>query len=319
MKGQWIKDYLSFTKKERVGVAVLLAVILLVFLLPNLFPDVPSTRLVDKNLLEKERAQLQALAVDSTRQNKFASQQKVEDDNADFFQPLKVKNDFTAPAEFFLFDPNTITTEEWKRLGLRDKTITTIQNYLNKGGRFYKPDDLYKIYGLRKELAEQLIPYVVINKTEKPTVESKPIVENKITKEKVAIQPIEINTADSLAFVSLPGIGPILSQRIIRFREKLGGFVTIQQVSETFGLPDSTFQKIKPYLQCRLTEIKKLNINVANFDQLKAHPYIHPNLAAVIVRYRMEHGPFSSVESIQQIALVTAAVFDKLSPYLSVD
>ena len=103
---------------------------------------------------------------------------------------------------------------------------------------------------------------------------------------------IDINTADTSAFISLPGIGSKLAARIVNFRDKLGGFYSIDQVGETFGLPDSTFQKIKQYLKLENTSIKKININTATVDELKAHPYIKYSVANPIIAYRNEHGPF---------------------------
>src|SRR6185436_20843184 len=104
---------------------------------------------------------------------------------------------------------------------------------------------------------------------------------------------IDINTADTTAFISLPGIGSKLAVRIVTFREKLGGFYSVLQIGETFGLPDSTFQKIKQYLKLENTTIKKININTATVDELKAHPYIKWSIANPIVAYRNEHGRFS--------------------------
>ena len=68
---------------------------------------------------------------------------------------------------------------------------------------------------------------------------------------------IDVNTADTTAFISLPGIGSKLAARIITFREKLSGFYSVEQIGETYGLPDSTFQKIKQYLKLDNASVKK--------------------------------------------------------------
>src|SRR6185437_7375519 len=94
-----------------------------------------------------------------------------------------------------------------------------------------------------------------------------------------AIQIIDVNLADTTALISLPGIGSKLAQRIIAFRNKLGGFYSIEQVGETYLLPDSTFQKIKPKLTIVGNNVKQININVASIDEMKAHPYLRYNLA----------------------------------------
>jgi competence ComEA-like helix-hairpin-helix protein len=109
---------------------------------------------------------------------------------------------------------------------------------------------------------------------------------------------IDVNNADTTAFISLPGIGSKLAARIITFREKLGGFYSVEQIGETYGLPDSTFQKIKQWLKLDNLSVKKININTATVDEMKAHPYIKYGLANPIVAYRNEHGAFSKIEDI---------------------
>jgi competence ComEA-like helix-hairpin-helix protein len=123
--------------------------------------------------------------------------------------------------------------------------------------------------------------------------------------------------ADTSAFIALPGIGSKLANRIINFRDRLGGFYTIDQVAETFALPDSTFQKVKPGLVLTTATVKKININTATADEMKLHPYIRYNLAAAIVQYRTQHGNFQSVADIKKIMMVTEEIYNKLAPYLS--
>jgi competence ComEA-like helix-hairpin-helix protein len=97
----------------------------------------------------------------------------------------------------------------------------------------------------------------------------------------------------------------------------LGGFYSVTQVGETFGLPDSTFQKIKQYLKLENTSIKKININKTTVDELKAHPYIKYSLANPIIAYRNEHGEFAKLEDIKKIMAVTDDVYNKIAPYLT--
>ncbi len=131
-------------------------------------------------------------------------------------------------------------------------------------------------------------------------------------------QPIDVNLADTTAYISLPGIGSKLSQRIIAFRDKLGGFHSVDQVGETYLLPDSTFQKIKSRLVISDTMVKQININLASVDEMKVHPYLRYALANAIFQYRQQHGNFNSVGDIKKIMLVTEDIFNKVAPYLSV-
>ncbi|WP_298740754.1 helix-hairpin-helix domain-containing protein [uncultured Chitinophaga sp.] len=128
---------------------------------------------------------------------------------------------------------------------------------------------------------------------------------------------ISVNTADAAAWEALPGIGPTLAARVVRFREKLGGFYSIAQVAETYGLPDSTFNKIQASLRLDSGSLKKLNINQMDEKSLGQHPYIRYKLARLIVQYRNNHGPFSRPEDLYNIPLVNDSIYRKLEKYIN--
>ncbi|MBK8880676.1 MAG: helix-hairpin-helix domain-containing protein [Haliscomenobacter sp.] len=126
---------------------------------------------------------------------------------------------------------------------------------------------------------------------------------------------LEVNTSDSIAWESLPGIGPVLASRILKFRQRLGGFAFVDQVRETYGLPDSTFQKIRPCL-ILTTAPKKLAINLLGEEEMKSHPYIGYKLAKTLTAYRQHHGPFRSLEDLFPIPVASMEAWEKLEPYL---
>ncbi|MBI3139222.1 MAG: helix-hairpin-helix domain-containing protein, partial [Sphingobacteriales bacterium] len=130
---------------------------------------------------------------------------------------------------------------------------------------------------------------------------------------------VEINTADTTAFIALPGIGSRLAARIVHFREKLGGFYSIAQLGETFGLADSVFQQIKPFLKLQSVALRKININTATGGDLKPHPYLKWNIINALLAYRKEHGPFRSIEDLKKLQIMTDELFAQLSPYLMLD
>jgi len=234
--------------------------------------------------------------------------------------PGKFKANFS-PKSLFFFDPNSATEADWKKLGLPEKTIATLQKYLSKGGRIRKPEDLQKIYGFPEEAYEKLGPYVRLNEA---SVADKKIAARRFQdnqpydRKPKEIQRVFINHADSSQWEALPGIGPKLASRIILFRTKLGGFISVQQVAETYGLPDSTFQKIIPYLEADiLTSPVTLDINHASQEELQAHPYLSYQLARIIIAYRNQHGPFKHKDEIRKLALMTPELFARLAPYIA--
>lgn len=130
---------------------------------------------------------------------------------------------------------------------------------------------------------------------------------------------IDINLADTAAFIALPGIGSKLASRIVLFREKLGGFYSVKQIAEVYGLKDSVYQKIVSYLKCDAAAVRKLHINIAGKDELKQHPYIRWQIAEAEVAYREQHGRFNSLNDLAKINLIDSVVLTKMIPYLSLN
>ncbi len=317
---RFVNDYLSYTYKERIGIFIISGFILLLIFIPFLFPYFVHTKHYDHTKFDNEIAQLKVQQTDSPYVKKYNNNYSNEDNYAVFAEPTE-KNYFTKEnAEVFKFDPNTATPAEWKRLGIKDKTIATIQKYLSKGGHFYKPEDFSKIWGLHPEDIKRLLPYIIIadKKNDYAKANSYTTSFTKQTYTPKTFESVDINTADTTLFIALPGIGSKLAQRIINFRNKLGGFYSVDQVGETFGLPDSTYQKIKPRLLLRNSTLKKVNINTALPDEMKAHPYIRYALANAIIQYRTQHGNFSSVNDLKKIMIVTDDIYKKAEPYLTV-
>lgn len=222
----------------------------------------------------------------------------------------------------FPFDPNNITKNGMERLGLSDKVATTIENFRNKGGSFRKAEDLSKIYGLSEEDFNKLYPFIEIKpKVETYASNTKSEFTSKGSnfkpKEKKVVQPIDINKATREEWTTIKGIGPGFSKMIISYREKLGGFYKIDQVSETYGLPDSTFQSIKPFLL--IDEVnEKIDLNTVTIDGLKAHPYLNYKQAKAVVNYRHNHGDFATVEDIVKVRVFSVEDVERIAPYLRI-
>lgn len=315
---KYFAEYFSFTRKERTGIIAVMALILLLIFLPFFFPYFMPEKKYDHSQFEKEIAALKIKKPDSTT-DRFSTD---DDDNSRDFRQSSDKNYYSSkPAgELFYFDPNTLPVEGWKKLGIREKTATTIRNYISKGGRFTKPEDIGKIWGLRPDEVNRLLPYVRIeqkNADKNITAENKtyaPLPE----KTGYTRTVVDINTADTSVLIALPGIGSKLAGRIVAFRDKLGGFYKVEQVAETYALPDSTYQKIKGKLVLSNSTVKQLNINTATQEELKLHPYIRYNIANAIVQYRNQHGNFAAVSDLKNILIITAGVYDKMEPYLTI-
>ncbi len=310
MNANRLRDYFDFSKKERTGIITLLVLLPIIWILPRLIPPTPHFDQQDFELFKTQIAQL--------KQQERTGDTATVNLSIRYNQPQSSASQ--AATTLFYFDPNTASPEEWARLGIERKTIQTIQHYISKGGRFYKAADIGRIYGIKKTDYERLLPYVRItaNRELREKQEGKAVLFPSAI-QKAAPERIEINSADTAVFIILPGIGSKLAGRIVKFREKLGGFYDVGQIAEVYGLADSVFAKVNSKLQCNPALVKQININTVSLEALKAHPYMKYQLANAVIQYRDQHGNFQSPEDLKRVILVTDEIFNKIAPYLTVD
>lgn len=236
-------------------------------------------------------------------------------------QTVMEKSSEMPQAELFEFDPNTATESDLFRLGLPSRTVKSILNYRTKGGQFRKKEDLEKIYTLEEDDYHRIAGYARFAESTSTPMVSKPATfTDKFPDKKASKDPVDINQAGLDAWRTLPGIGETRARQLLSFREKLGGFRSVEQVSEMFGLPDSVFQSIKARLVVGAAEIRKINLNTATVAELDAHPYITKRQAELIVAYREQHGAFASADDIGKMRAISDQVWlAKVRPYLGVE
>lgn len=218
-----IRDYFSFNSRERVAIILLCCLIAFFWMLPEWYQGPQNINVLSGKVLP-------APLPDSSQKNEDLSFKKF------------VTNKTNVAVKLFVFDPNELSEEGWKKLGIREKTIQTILHYRQKGGRFHQPEDLKKIWGLHADEAERLIPYVSIQAFVKPSL--KPATSQPIQSPK----PIHINQATAEEISTLPGLNRSLAARMAKFRDKLGGFQNVDQVRRTYGMTDSIFLLISPFI-----------------------------------------------------------------------
>jgi competence protein ComEA len=307
-----IKDYFTFSKKERVAIAVLLLLIACFIAMPYFYvgkhKPPPANKILAEYIAKNKKES--AGTGDDEEAAPYAS-------SRDRFKEKPVTK-----KESFPFDPNSISQEEWQRLGLSEKTARTIINYRNKGGKFRQPSDINKIWGIKKEDAHRLLPFVrlaietPVNQmhsfTEKQSAGTKPVI-RKIP------APVEINTATEEEWASLPGIGEVLAKRILKFREHAGGFTTIEQVGKTYGLADSVFRLIRPYLKIDVKTLPQLDLNTVSAYDLRRRLNIDDAVARAITAYRKRSGPYLSVDDLRKIVLMSDTLFQRIAPLFKIE
>jgi competence ComEA-like helix-hairpin-helix protein len=299
---KWLNIYFDLSRREFNGLVLLASLIFLMGMIPGLYrlmrpelEDIPSEQLAIRKL---------TTAVKTVGDNRST--------------------------ELFYFDPNVITSEQWQKLGLSEKQSQSILKYIAKGGSFKSAADLEKMYTISAEAYARIAPYVRITSiADKLSVgndnlsssvylkgeSSKPT----SARAELAGKPmriIEINQADSLLLEEIRGIGPTFARRILKYRERVGGFHKKEQLLEVFGLDSAKYEEIKAQVRVDASLIRKIDINTATFDALKIFPYLKYKQINAIIQYRKQHGNYTSAKDLSGIAILNAETIDQLAPYL---
>ena len=217
-------------------------------------------------------------------------------------------------AERFAFDPNTADSTQLLRLGLKPWQVRSIYRYRAKGGVFSETADFARVYGLTLKQYRELEPYIRIGRDYQPAarfVDSRRSAYGSSSGPRPS-QHLAVNTADTTALKRVPGIGSYYARRIVAYREKLGGFSSVQQLREIEGMPDEAI----PYLTVDPKAIRKLHINKLTLSQLRKHPYLNYYQARDIVDYRRLQGPITSLSQLALLKDFTKHDIERLAPYI---
>lgn len=220
-----------------------------------------------------------------------------------------LKPTLSSDIRLFSFDPNNASYDTLLMLGFSSGEASTLINYRNKGGKFRQPSDLNKIYGIEEHKVNELVPFVKVNLD----IKDRSIDVYGRQQKKL----IDLNSCDSLLLETLPGIGPVLSVRIIKYRNLLRGFVSVDQLQEVYGLPEETFNLIKGRFFIDTTIITKIDVNSAAYNEFNRLPYFEYYEVTAILKYRELMGRIEGIDDLIYNRLLTAEKAAKVRPYLS--
>ena len=130
---------------------------------------------------------------------------------------------------------------------------------------------------------------------------------------------IELNAADTFELQRLRGIGPSFAKRIVKYRERLGGYLAKSQLLEVFGMDNEKFNEIKDHLTVNPDSIRKINLNVVTFKELLSHPYFPFEVTKNIMIYRKEHKKFLNTEELLMIKSINDSIYVKIKPYVKAE
>lgn len=284
------KNYPKFSRLERQGLLVLMGIILILLTMRmslHYFVQPSGPLLADSQML----AAIQS--IDTSR----------------------YKAGTSLPVSLFAFDPNTLDSEGFIRLGLAPRTVKGLMNWRRHGKIFYKKEDFAALYNLTQEEYERLSPYMVISARR---ADDGPREFGGVTfaaKTTPAAGSVDINSVDSQRLISMKGIGAATAHHILEKRRVLGGFLREAQLNEIFPpLPDS----VKGYFSVNPVGVEKMNLNTVTLERLRQHPYIGEKMGKNILLLREGLKQFSSVEQLRQVPLMNEEKYRKIAPYFTV-
>jgi len=311
-------------REDRVGMFVFISILLfllvikwylVVFYVPQ-SKDYGAEILasMEYTLIESNKSQSGFAVKKPISHSKYKSKSKKKKAYPSNYNKKKVERELS----LFVFDPNTISGDSLNHMGLSNYVVNNIKKYRAKGGQFRKSDDLMRIYGMDSLLYEKINPYIkikAIKSKPKPKIKKRPTV---ATKPSLEFKSIDINTADTTEFKKIKGIGSVYARRIVKFRNSLGGYFSTDQIKEVWGISDSLFVAIKPFLTTDSPMLEKKNINKLEKEEMVKHPYIDWKKAKIILKYKKMHGDYKSMDDFRKMHGLSAGFVDTLTHYFIV-
>jgi len=223
----------------------------------------------------------------------------------------------------FIFNPNNLPDESWKKMGFTEKQIRVIKNYEAKGGRFYRKEDVKKIYSISESEYQVIMPYIRIPSDfmtlNNDIIDLDQPVRKKKEIKKAGFIITEINSSDPSMFVKNLKLPSWLAVRIVKYRNLLGGFYQTGQLAEVYGFDSNRLIKLKNYLVVDPSLIKTIDMNTARAKTIAHHPYFSYQIAKEIVNRRLEKGKFTNKQQLVNEGIVTESLFLRIRHYITME
>lgn len=281
----------------------------MIFLLAAVVLSAVVVGIMDKGGMSSQLARTDSLTADSSIR-KAAVRRGVQ----------YIYNVGTGRRKLSAFDPNTADSTLLLSLGLQPWQVRSIYRYRAKGGIYRQPSDFARLYGLTVKQYKELLPYIHISDEYKPAAEvygrTDAVRSGRDTlRYPVKLQPgqyVTLDDADTASLRKVPGIGRYYASRIVRYRNDLGGYVSVAQLSEIEGIPEAALS----YFRVTGGAVRKLNLNRLTLNELKHHPYINFYQARRIIDYRRLKGPLHSIDDLRLLKDFSQRDIERLRPYV---
>lgn len=208
------------------------------------------------------------------------------------------------------FDPNDYSLKQWMYLGLSEKQAAVVLRFTARGIR--SDEDLSRIFVIPSALFERIKDSTYYSLVRSDYEKDKSNSEKKST-----TVLVEVNHATQEQLETIPGVGSFYAKNIIRYRERLGGFIRKEQLLEVWKMDEAKYTEIVNYISIDANGLRKIKLNTVTAEELKAHPYLNWNIANSLIKIRERLGGYKSIEEIKESILVNEELFNKLKPYVS--
>jgi competence ComEA-like helix-hairpin-helix protein len=214
--------------------------------------------------------------------------------------------------EKFLID--TVSAAYLTRWGFSPKQAEVVVRYRDASGGIHSAEHFKRCYVVSEEMAEKIVPHIIFSKREEPKTKAEyPQPASESTEPKPLV---DINRADSAALVAIDGIGPKSASEIIKYRKLLGGYHSVEQLSELKCITESNFEKILAKISCDSFVISKIDVNFASPKELERHPYVSAQTLRRIIKQRQLKGGWSRIEEMTEQNILSEEEAKRLAPYL---
>lgn len=221
--------------------------------------------------------------------------------------------------ERFTFDPNTADSTMLLRLGLSPYMVRSIYKYRAKGGIYRRVEDFARVPGLTQKQYRELKPYISISPdylpaSQLPEARSRDYERDTLLfPRKIGEQErITLNAADTTLLKRVPGIGSYFARAIVNYGQRLGGYVSVDQLDEIEDFPEEA----KKYFVVENPIVTRLNVNTLSIQKLKRHPYMGFYRAKAIADYRRLHGLLKSLDDVRLSPDFPPEAIERLRPYV---
>jgi competence ComEA-like helix-hairpin-helix protein len=220
-----------------------------------------------------------------------------------------------------VFDPNTADSSTLVHLGFKPWQAKNMVKYRAAGGRYRKPEDLKKLYGMTDSMFQALTPYIYIAREEVDSVAVDSLRKDSLPRweEENKDTILNLRTADTVELKMIHGIGSYRARQIVRYREQLGGFVSVEQVLEAKGMENVDADSLLAHFWIDSVKIEAMNVNSVGVQRLSRHPYLRFEQAQAIYELRRKKIRLDSIQQLQQIECISAETLEKIAPYLNFD